>query len=436
MPILPNAFMAMPELGVDLTRLPGLRALRNPGVRAAALAILAVGGSVYLALLLLSSFSNMPDFRSIFVPESRAAWAGKAIYHAIVPAPAGRFTAGFTGAVDSPVFLLFLWPWTVMPDVVARVSWQLVEIVSLALAVILAYRGLGSPRWEEGILVAVLVLFFVPVRDSVQEGQLSIMLGTLVAASLLAHQRGRPVVGGLALGLAAGLKLTPFLLIPYFAYRRDFKMCFVAVSTATGLFLLTLAVGWAPLMPPFLRVMSQLSQGTAIAQNQAVSGFVLRLLHPGLTGFPIPGLPPVTRLVIGAGQLAVLGYLVWLIRRLRLPAPEKLWTEFSIVLLLLPLVQPFAWTHHFAWAIIVIPVGVRLALRGLLSQRRAAALVGLYVALTVLEFPLYSAAARHPADLAHYPLAALGAALTMYCVLLTALVLTTPGRSAQPYPSG
>ncbi|HEV1998464.1 MAG TPA: glycosyltransferase family 87 protein [Candidatus Dormibacteraeota bacterium] len=426
----------MPELRVDLTRLPGLRALRNPRVRALALAIAATGALVYLALLLLTSFSNMPDFRSIFVPESRAAWAGGAIYHPIAAAPPGRFTAGFRGGVDSPIFLFLLWPWTVLPDVPARLSWQALEIGGLALAVALAYRGLGAPRAGEAILVAVLVLFFVPVRDSFQEGQLSIMLGTLIAASLLAHQRGRPTIGGLSLGLAAGLKLTPLLLIPYFAYKRDFKLCLTAIATSAGLFLLTLAFGWAPLMTPFVRVMVQLSQGTAIAQNQAVNGFVLRFLHPGLTGFPIPSLPLSTRLVIGAGQVAVLVYLAWLVRRLRLPATERLWTEFSIVLLLLPLVQPFAWPHHFAWAVIVIPVGVRLVLRGLLSQRRAAALVGLYLALTLLEFPLYSAAAQHPADLGRYPLAALGAALTMYCALLAALVLATPGDRDGPYPSG
>ncbi|MGI8609212.1 MAG: glycosyltransferase family 87 protein [Candidatus Dormibacteria bacterium] len=415
----------MPELGVDITRLPGLRALRDPRVRAVALAIVATGGVAYVALLLLSSYSNMPDFRSIFVPEARGAWRGTAIYHAIAPAPPGRFTAGFTGGVDSPIFLLFLWPWTVMPDVAGRLSWQLIEILALALAVGLAYRGLGAPSRLEAVLVGVMVVFFMPVRDSVQEGQLSIMLGTLIAASLLSHQRGRPVLGGLSLGLAAGLKLTPLLLVPYFAYRRDFKLCLTALATATGLFLATLAAGWGPLLVPFARVMSQLSQGTAIAQNQAVNGFVLRLLQPGLTGFPVAGVPLATRLVVGAGQAAVLVYLVWLVRRLRLPAPEQLWTEFSIVLLLLPLVQPFAWPHHFAWVVIVIPVGVRLVLRGLLSQGRAAALVGLYLALMLLEFPLYSVAAHHPTDLGSHPLAIVGASLTMYCALLASLVLAT-----------
>ncbi len=139
--------------------------------------------------------------------------------------------------------------------------------------------------------------------------------------------------------------------------------------------------------------------------------------------------------MITAGQLAVLAYLVWLVRRLRMPSPEHLWTEFSIVLLLLPLVQPFAWPHHFAWGIIVIPVAVRLVRRQLLGQWRAAAMVAIYVALTLLEFPLYSAAARHPNDLGSYPLVALGAAVTMYCAILTALLLGLPARRARTYPS-
>ena len=359
---------------------------------------------------------------------------GFGVGHLLGRAAAG-LTAGFTGGVDSPIFLFLLWPFTVIPDVPGRLAWQAVEVVFLALAVGLAYRGLGRPSLGEATLVAALVLFFIPVRDSVQEGQLSIMLGTLIAATLLLHQRGRPALGGLALGLAAGLKLTPLLLIPYFAYKRDFKLCVAALATVAGLIVLTLAVGWGPLLSPFTQVMAQLSQGTAIAQNQAINGFVLRLADPGLTGFPITGLHLATRLMIGAGQVAVLVYMVWLVRRMSLPAPEQLWTELSIVLLLLPLVQPFAWPHHFAWAVIVIPVAVRLALRGLITQWRAAALVGLYLGLTLLEFPLYSAAAHHPSDLGNYPLVALGASLTMYCALLTALVLAAPVGPAEPIPS-
>jgi hypothetical protein len=40
----------MPELRVDLTRLPGVRALRNPGVRGLALSIVAAGALVYFLL--------------------------------------------------------------------------------------------------------------------------------------------------------------------------------------------------------------------------------------------------------------------------------------------------------------------------------------------------------------------------------------------------
>ncbi|GAC1327397.1 MAG: hypothetical protein NVSMB17_01360 [Candidatus Dormibacteria bacterium] len=415
----------------DLTRLPGIRVLRNRRVAGLALAIVAGGALVYFALLLVASFSNMPDFRSIFVPEARDAWAGRAIYHFIAPAPPGRFTAGFAGGVDSPVFLLFLWPWTIMADLPGRLSWQVVEVLSLGTAVAIAYRGLGRPGRREAVLAVAMVLFLVPVRDSIQEGQLSITLGALVAAALLGHQQRRPLLGGLCLGLAIGLKLTPLLLLPYFAYRRDARLCLAALATATALGALILVAGWAPLLPPYLQVIGQLSHGTAIAQNQAVSGFVLRATNPALTGFPIAAAPLAARALIVAGQLSVLAYLAWATRRLRLPAPEHLWVEFSIVLLLVPLLQPFAWPHHFAWAVVVVPVGIRLAARGMVSQRRAAGLVLVFLALTLLEFPLYSAAAAHPADLATHPMAALGASLTLYGVLATAALLSVPRGPAR-----
>jgi hypothetical protein len=210
-------------------------------------------------------------------------------------------------------------------------------------------------------------------------------------------------------------------------------MCAWSIGTAVALFVASIATGRIRGFTAFPAVIAQLSSGTAAAQNQSLSGLILRFVLPDRTAFPILPPPASTRLLIIAAQLAVLGLLVFLVRRVVLEEPLRSWAEFSVVLLVLPALQPFAWPHHWAWAVLAVPVCVHLCSRRLVRPAAAFAMALTFLLVTLFEFPLFKAANASAANPRLDPLLALGASLTLFGVLALALLVAFgPQRPAAP----
>jgi hypothetical protein len=373
-------------------RWPLLRAFKSPRLWRLLAAELALVAVVRYAFQVREAWDFMSDFRAAFVRFSAQAWSGSSPYHAIPVAPPDKFTQGVAGAVNSPIFLFLMWPWTVIPRIPGDVVWIAIETIALILLLAIVYRDLGRPTWTEGLLTLAMLLVFPPVRDSLQEGQVGLLVGVLIVAAMLAHRRGKPLAGGLALGLAIAVRITPLALLAFFAWRRDWKLVAVSVATVIALAAATVLPGWLPYWPAFLANLSPMSRGTASILNQSLNGVLLRLWRPELTGMPIAPQPlGFTVAWLGAVLAATLATLA-VIRSLRLPEPDRGWAALSLILILLPLVAPYAWEHHFAIAACAIPVFARLTMRRVISHRLAAVLCGLYLVLFLLEYPLFSAA--------------------------------------------
>ena len=404
-------------------------------MRRTAAIVVCVGAAAHFLLVLLASMGNMPDLREVFIPSARAAYAGANLYHPLPIGAPGVFTVGTSGAVDTPPFLLLMWPWTVMADGPGQAAWLGLQLVSVVVALALTYRGIGRPTTTELLVAASLVMFLGAVRDSFEDGQVSTLLGALMAAAMLGHQRARPALGGMALGLAGAIKLTPLLTLPYFAWKRDFRMCAWALATAAVLFIASIASGHIRGFAAFPAVISQLSSGTAAAQNQSIGGLVLRFALPDRTAFPIVPPPAAVRVVVALAQLAVVALLVCLVRRVAVAEPLRSWVEFAVILLVLPLVQPFAWPHHWSWALLAVPVCVHLCSRGLMRRWAAWGLGGAYLLMTLFEFPLFAAAnasATHPR---FDPALALGASLTMFVAVSMGLLVVAGSRPVETLPA-
>ena len=143
----------------------------------------------------------------------------------------------------------------------------------------LAGRPAGLARAAAAFAIAAVGLWLEPVAMTLFFGQINLVLLALVVGDLALPDRIKGK--GIGIGLAAGIKLTPLIFIPYLLFTRRVKAA--AVSALT--FAVTVGLGFA-LLPHA----SAVYWGGQFARpgskhfhldNQSLNGVILRLTHAG-----------------------------------------------------------------------------------------------------------------------------------------------------------
>jgi hypothetical protein len=408
--------------------------MRSAPFRLLVAAVLAAAGGARFIAALIQGSGFMHDYRFAFVPFATEAWAGINPFREIPISPPDRFYQGVVGAVNTPPFLAMMWPWTVLPTTAGEVLWTGLEVLAIAATLVLVYRAIGRPTTAEA-LVAVAVCLSIPaVTDNINQGQIALFIAAAIALALHSHQRGRPALGGIALGLAVAARVTPVFLVAYFLWKRDLRLAAWAAATTVAACLATLALGWGGYWQGFLAGLDQMGRGTANVLNQSLNGVLLRLWRPELSGMPIEAPPLGYRLLwIALAAVLVVGTIA-LLRGVRLPTIEREWVEVSLLLVALTAAQPYAWTNHYAQALMVVPVAVRLVARGVASIGATAVLVLTYLALVLLEFPLFSLASDAGGDgMRGRPLLALAGSVSFFAALAVIGAFFRMGRARAPW---
>ncbi|MEU3824792.1 glycosyltransferase 87 family protein [Streptomyces sp. NPDC029080] len=284
--------------------------------------------------------------------------------------------------------------------------------VFVALSARLASRPLPLPLLCSATAVA---LWLEPVFQTLLFGQVNLAVACLALWDLTRPLGAR--AKGLALGVTAGIKLTPAVFVAYLLLRGRTR----EAATAAAGFGATAALG-AVLLPSasadfWTRRLYETGRvGKAwIVDNQSLRGLVARAL-----GDPAPGLAwALPAVLVAAAGLA-------LAARARRDSHGILLTAFTALL-----ICPVSWTHHWVWCVPLLAV---LLAEG---RTRTAALVAVvFTARTMwlvphegaldLELPWW----QQPLAAA-YPLLALGLPLAYDSVTSRRPVAPTE-RPAEP----
>lgn len=269
-----------------------------------------------------------------------AVWTDGALYAAHYAGPGADRALPFT---YPPFAAMLFWPLSFGPlEPVAR-AWIVLSLALLARTCLLLVRATGSAARVErrDALVALCAAMLAePLSSTLGYGQVNVVLLWLVVEDVLgAGARSR--AAGVLTGIAAGVKVTPLLLVAWLAVTGRTR----AAVRAVVAFATTVAVSavvvprttwtywttalWEP----------DRAGGTAYANNQSLAAVLTRLLH-----HPLPGhawlLPA---LLVAAGSLLVA-------RRLHLAGEEVL--GLGAVVLGMLLASPVSWTHHWVWALV------------------------------------------------------------------------------------
>ncbi|MER5636340.1 glycosyltransferase 87 family protein [Kitasatospora sp. NPDC002227] len=328
---------------------------RRPMTIAASLAVFSLLTYAIVRHLIGTSMVDMIVYRA----EGAAVSDGHDLY-------ALRVTEWNLPATYPPFAAMLFVPTTWLGVGVLRVVVTLGNLGLLAVLAHLSFKLTGWPRRELRpvgvVLVTGLGVWLEPVFTTLRYGQINLALACLVLWDLTRADGHR--AKGVAIGIAAGIKLTPGLFAVYLLITGRVRAAFVAGAT----FLATFALGAVTLpdatwgfWTKYLYDSSRVGR-TEIVDNQSVRGAVARLLHTA---------DPGTLATVLAGLVAVAGLAAaaWAHRSGPWLPRADAWGVCCAAVTAV-LISPISWTHHW-WC--VVPLLVLLAAEAAHERSRPAA---------------------------------------------------------------
>ncbi|MCX7699969.1 MAG: DUF2029 domain-containing protein [Gemmataceae bacterium] len=342
---------------------------------------------------------------------------------------------------NPPIMALMLMPLAEMPPLAGALLWFGLKVLMAGGALWAGWRILtgAGPAFPTWACCLAIVLSLRPLVGDLTHGNVNILILFLVSAALFAYHRRHEWLSGILLALAICCKVTPLLFVPYFAWKRQWRVLGgTAVGMAAFLFLIpALALGWdqnltqlgswtRQMILPFVR------DGVVYTEhpNQSLPGVAYRLLteSPSFTVYPegqpepaefhnIWALKPgIVKLLLRGSQAA---FLLGMILLCRVPHTCRsgwpIVAEFAFILIGMLILSERTWKHHcvtLAWPMMVLVYAA--AVLPLSRRRRGAIVAGLTLAL-LLQFSAGSVGGKRFGDLAQV----YGVYLWSFLILLT-----------------
>ncbi|MET9388051.1 glycosyltransferase 87 family protein [Streptomyces sp. NPDC002928] len=270
-------------------------------------------------------------------------------------------------ATYPPFAALLFTPAAWLPVPALKAAFLVGNALLLACLVRLSARLAGRPLRLPALCTATaLALWLEPVFQTLLFGQINLAVTCLVLWDLT-RPPGAPGKG-IALGIAAGIKLTPALFVACLLLRGRHREAATATTAFAGTLLLgALALPAASADFWTRRLYETDRVGKAwIVDNQSLKGLAARTL-----GDPAPG----AAWLLPALAVAAAG--VWLAARAAEERHGVLLAAFTALL-----VSPVSWSHHWVWCVPLIAV---LLAEG--HSRTAALTALLFTARTMWSVP-------------------------------------------------
>ncbi|MGW4809153.1 glycosyltransferase 87 family protein [Kitasatospora sp. NPDC004272] len=349
---------------------------RRPLLAAAAVALLSLLGYAVVRHLAGTSMVDMVVYRA----EGAAVADGHDLY-------ALRVTEWSLPATYPPFAAMLFVPTTWIGVPLLRVVITAGNLLLLATLAHLSFKLADWPRRDLRpvgvLLVTGLGVWLEPVFTTLRYGQINLALACLILWDLTRPDAARSK--GVAIGIAAGIKLTPGLFAVYLLITGRVRAALTAGAAFAGTFLIGALVlpdatrgYWTKYMFDSSRVGK-----TVIVDNQSLRGLVARILHVETPG-------AVATLLGALVAAAGLSIAVWAHRSARWSPRADAWSV-CVALVTAVLVSPISWTHHWVWC---VPVLVLLAAEAAHERSRPAAVRRLrwrpIFGLTLLGFLSFS----------------------------------------------
>jgi len=224
----------------------------------------------------------------------------------------------------TPPSAALLIPFGFLPYAAARILWWALSLAALLASLWLLARGgaitagkagRAIPTWAMGLTLFGAAALAQPVTDSLRLGQSTTFL--LLGFAMVAYGavEDRPVLAGVGLAIAILDKFFPGILLLYFFWRGNYRLCLTCLATIALLIVVTLPFTGVAMYGAFVEALRTYSnQPNAGPVNlslyHALIVVAAALIHPGAsepTSGPIPVLALLVCLALFGAMLLAQG---------------------------------------------------------------------------------------------------------------------------------
>jgi alpha-1,2-mannosyltransferase len=263
-----------------------------------------------------------------------------------------------------PLAAFLFWPLSHLTVYAGSIIWDAIDLVALTalIAVSIAAarrRSVVASDWRTGLLLLIPLGFLLfPVRQDLELGQLNVLLVLMIVADLAVgvSWRGKKLPKGVLTGLAAALKLTPLVFVPYLLATRQWRAARNMAATfvlATGaLFAIAPGASWLYFTKDVFEV--KRIGSTSLVIDQTFRSAI------GRAGFsPSHALGDLITVAVVCGGIA-----------LAVQAHSRSSALLGVLVCAGTglLVSPISWPHHYVWivpAVVWLVAGVDRPAKGM-----------------------------------------------------------------------
>lgn len=243
----------------------------------------------------------------------------------------------------------------------------------------LSLAALTAATWPVALLIE-------PVWLNSGFAQINVVIMALVILDLVPRKRFLPQ--GSLIGIAAAIKITPLAMLLFFLLRRDFRAILVAGASALLATGVAALIRWDATVDYFSTVLlgmgtdNEFGVSTVYQSNSSLKGMLMRWWTSDAALDANSTLTNVIWLVAALLTIVLGGWLmVALFRR------DMLVDAALVNALIMLLISPVSWSHHWIWLTLILPVLAWRCLTVLRAPVALSALVFTWAALVLTQPP-------------------------------------------------
>lgn len=230
----------------------------------------------------------------------------------------------------------------------------------ILLCLYLVFRALmksysTSAVWAVTAVAWALALLLEPVRLNASFAQINVVLMALVILDLVPRKRRLPQ--GWLIGVAAAIKIAPAAMLLYFLLRKDFRAIITAAVSGIVCTVAAALVRFDATWEYFTVVLLGMGTGSEFGvdstytSNSSLKGMVMRFFDTRAAMDNNGILLNAIWLLLFAA--IIIGGSLLMLRLFRLGRHIDAWLVNAVIMLL---ISPVSWSHHWVWLGILLPV--------------------------------------------------------------------------------